>query len=178
GCRAPWPTRAGGRSASAGVSCGKAASGPGGRSYRVQAVHRSRTGIVTHAAGRLPPGARDLHRRGVATTYKLHDRILSNRRARALYAGNRPSLDDTQRRVVQELHEAGFSLLTFTDLFPEDNWRAIEGEADEFVAATRAGLEGDGGELRRRAGKDYLVRKYDVGGVGALDNPWLSPCIS
>jgi hypothetical protein len=141
-------------------------------------VHRSRTGIVTAAPARLQPKARDIHRKGVATTYKLHDRLLSNRRARALYTGNRPSLDDTQRRIVQELHDQGYSLTAFTDLFPEDVWHAVEAEGAEFIQATQAALEGDGGELRRRAGKDYLVRKYDVGGVVALDNPWLTAAMN
>ncbi|HST24917.1 MAG TPA: phytanoyl-CoA dioxygenase family protein [Gaiellaceae bacterium] len=137
-------------------------------------MHRSRTAIVTAAPGRLQPKAQAFHRKGVATTYKLHDRLLSNRRARALYTANRPSLDDTQRRLVQELLDQGFALVPFTDLFPEDMWQAIEQEGEEFVNATKAGLEGDAGELRKRAGKDYLVRKYDVGGVIDLDNPWLT----
>lgn len=141
-------------------------------------MHRSRTGIVTRAPARLQPRARDLHRKGVATTYKLHDRVFSNRRSRSLYTANRPSLDNTQRRVVQELHDAGFSLVTFADLFPGDVWQAVEGEANDFVEATRRGLAGEDTELRRREGKEFLVRKYDVGGVVSLDNPWLSVSIS
>jgi len=54
---------------------------------------------VERAPGRLQPRARELHRRGVVTTYRLHNRLLSNRRSRALYAAHRPSLDDTQRHV-------------------------------------------------------------------------------
>ena len=145
-------------------------------------MHRSRKALVTHAPARLQPRASALHRRGVATTYKLHDRVLSNRRARALYARHRPSLDDSQRRVVQELDESGFSVLPFSQLFPESAWQAIEGEAATFVEETETGLaqEASGGEgdLRRRAGKDFLVRKYDVSGVVGLDNPWLSACMS
>ena len=54
-----------------------------------------------------------------------------------------------------------------------------QGEGAEFIAATRAGARGRRRrDLRKRAGKDFLVRKYDVGGVVALDNPWLSVCIS
>jgi len=145
-------------------------------------VHRSRKALVTRAPGRLQPRAAALHRRGVATTYKLHDRVFSNRRARALYARNRPSLDDAQRRVVQELDEAGFSVLPFSELFSESAWQAIEGEAAAFVDTTETGLaqeaSGEEGDLRRRAGKDFLVRKYDVSGVVGLDNPWLSTCMS
>jgi hypothetical protein len=141
-------------------------------------VHRSKTGIVTRVPASLQPRARDLHRKGVATTYKLHDRYLSNRRARSLYTGNRPSIDDTQRRVVQELHDDGYSLLTAGELFSAETWQAVQDEGAEFVRATAQGLEGDGEELRKRKGKDFLVRKYDVGGVVGLDNPWLSACLS
>jgi hypothetical protein len=140
-------------------------------------VHRSRKAIVTLAPAKLQPKATAVHRKGVATTYKLHDRYLSNRKARTLYAENRPSLDDTQRQVVQALHDAGYSLLTADRLFAPETWQAVQEEGAEFVSATVQGLEGDG-ELRRREGKDYLVRKYDTGGVLGLDNPWLSACIS
>jgi hypothetical protein len=145
-------------------------------------VHRSSKALVTRAPARLQPRASALHRRGVATTYKLHDRVLSNRRARALYARNRPSLDDVQRGVVKELDESGYAVLPFSRLFSESVWRAIEGEAAAFVETTETGLaqeaSGEGGDLRRRAGKDFLVRKYDVSGVVGLDNPWLSACMS
>ena len=140
-------------------------------------MHRSRKAIVTHAPARLQPKATAVHRKGVATTYKLHDRYLSNRRARTLYTEHRPSLDDTQRQVVQELHDVGYSLLTADRLFPSETWQAVQEEGAEFVRATEQGLEGDG-DLRKREGKDFLVRKYDVGGVLGLDNPWLSACIS
>jgi hypothetical protein len=140
-------------------------------------VHRSRTGIVTHAPARLQPKARDFHRKGVATTYKLHDRYLSNRRARGLYSANRPSIDGTQHRVIGELHDVGYSLVTAVELFSAEAWQSVQEEGAEFVQATEQGLEGDG-DLRKREGKDFLVRKYDVGGVLGLDNPWLSACIS
>jgi hypothetical protein len=133
---------------------------------------------VTVTPDRWQGHARHLHRRGVATTYKLHDRILSNRRARALYAGNRPSLDETQRRVIQELDEAGYSLVHATELFSDEAWQAIQAEAAEFVERTERGLAGESEELRRRPGKEFLVRKYDVRSVVPLDNPWLSACIS
>ena len=92
-------------------------------------MHRSKTGIVERAPERLQPRARELHRRGVVTTYKLHDRLLSNRRARTLYTANRPSMDGVQFRVVKELHEQGYSVLSFTELFPESVWEAVSAEA-------------------------------------------------
>jgi hypothetical protein len=133
---------------------------------------------VTLTPARWQGRARHLHRRGVATTYKIHDRILSNRRARALYAGNRPSLDGMQRRVIQELDEVGYATLQVTELFSGEAWQAIQAEAAEFIGATEKALAGDEGELMRREGKEFLVRKYDVQSVVPLDNPWLSACIS
>ncbi len=140
-------------------------------------MHRSRKAIITLAPARLQPKATQVHRKGVATTYKLHDRYLSNRRARTLYAENRPSLDGTQRKVVQELHDTGYSLLSADQLFPPETWEAVQREGAEFIQATLHGLEGEG-DLRKREGKDFLVRKYDVGGVLGLDNPWLAACAS
>jgi hypothetical protein len=147
------------------------------------AVHRSRADFVTRFPGRVQPGVTALHRRGVVTTYNLHDRYLSNRRARALYTRNRPSLDGLQRRIVEELDTRGYSLVDFTELFSQDAWQTIEAFAATFVAETEAGLaqetEGEtDGELRRRVGKEFLVRKYDTGAVVALDDPWLRICLS
>jgi hypothetical protein len=121
--------------------------------------------------------AATLHRRGVQVTYKLHDRVLSNRRARSLHASHRPSLDETQLRIVRELTENGFAVAPVQEILPADTWSAVEGEAQTFVDETERGLSGER-ELRRREGKEFLVRKYDRGGVLSLDNPWLAACLS
>lgn len=145
-------------------------------------MHRSGTAIVTRAPARLRPRATELHRKGVVATYKLHDRIFSNRRARSLYTANRPSLDGVQQRIVRELDTDGYSLVDARELLSEEAWERISTSAATFVAETEAGLaresEGEGGELRRRAGKEFLVRKYDESGVVTLDDPWLDVCIS
>ncbi len=142
-------------------------------------MHRSKTAIVEHAPERWQPRARELHRRGVVTTYKLHDRLLSNRRARSLYTAHRPSLDAVQLRVVKDVHEQGYAQLPFTDLFPESVWEALSGEAAEFVAAAERGLAGDEDGLQSGSrGKDFLIRRYDENSTVPLDNPWLSVCMS
>ena len=145
-------------------------------------MHRSKTAIVERAPGRLRSRAAKLHRRGVVTTYRLHDRFLSNRRARSLYESHRPSLDGPQRRIVDELDREGYALADVRELVSEDAWHRTSDYAAGFVRETEEGLEreekGEGGDLRRRAGKDFLVRKYDVGGVVGLDDPWLSICLS
>ena len=136
-------------------------------------MHRSRDVIVTRSPARFQPRAREFHRKGVAITYKLHDRYLANRRARSLHAAHRPSLDGAQLRIVKEVDEQGYSVLPFTDLFPESVWEAVSAEGAAFVQAI------DHGEVQAGArGKDFLVRKYDEHATVSLDNPWLSVCLS
>jgi hypothetical protein len=136
-------------------------------------VHRSRDAIVTRSPARFQPRARDFHRKGVAITYKLHDRYLSNRRSRQLYTSHRPSLDGVQLRIVNEVHEQGYSALPFSELFPDSVWEAVSAEGAAFVQATEQG------EVQAGArGKDFLVRKYDEHSTVPLDNPWLSVCLS
>jgi hypothetical protein len=146
-------------------------------------VHRSQTSWVSRFPARVQPRATAWHRQGVAATYKLHDRVLSNRRSRSQYSGNRPSLDGVQRRIVQELDASGYAVIPFSELLPNEAWEAVDKQAAAFVGETEAGLAreaagDDAGELRRRAGKDFLVRKYDEGGVLGLDDPWLAACTS
>jgi hypothetical protein len=140
-------------------------------------VHRSSANFVTRFPGRVQPQVSALHRRGVATTYKLHDRVLSNRRARSLYSRHQPSLDGVQRRIVQELDDSGFSVVGFDGLFPAEAWQSVERQAAAFVEETEAGLAreaaGGGGDLRRRSGKEFVVRRHSTGAVLGLDDPWL-----
>ena len=142
-----------------------------------------RTGMISRIAGRAGPRGPALHRQGVATTYKLHDRLLSNRRSRSLYARHRPSLDGVQRRIVEDLDSRGCSVISFTDLLSQEAWHAVQRQATEFVDQTERGLAGGAAgreavELQRRAGKDFLVRKYDSGAVLPLDDAWLDVCTS
>lgn len=138
--------------------------------------------IVGRAPVRMKQRATTFHRRGVQYTYKLHDRLLSNRRARSLHAANRASLDAGQLRIVRELDEQGFALADVRELVSPEAWAAVEGEAQAFIDETEAGLahegEGTAEGLKRREGKEFLVRKYDRSGLVPLDNPWLSACLS
>jgi hypothetical protein len=137
-------------------------------------MHRTKTRF----AARVNRAASGLERRGVVATYEMHDRLLANRSSRRRYAQLAPELDDVQRHVLERLREEGYASLPFAELVTEPGvWQELEGNAQRFVAETEAGLasEREGGEsaLRRRAGKEFLVRKYSWGVELDLDDPWL-----
>jgi hypothetical protein len=138
-------------------------------------VHRTRTRF----AARVNHVASALERRGVRATYRLHDRVLSNRSSRRSFAHDRPQLDEAQQRIVDSVAAQGFAVVPFAELFPDPaEWDAIEGQASEFVAETEAGLAGDGESLRVRAGKEFVVRKHSYDVEIGLDDPWFRVCAS
>lgn len=137
-------------------------------------MHRTRTKF----AARVHRVASGLERRGVVATYELHDRLLANRASRRRFGHGEPVLDDVQRRVLEQLRTEGYALLPFSEIVPDPAvWEELEADAGRFAAETEAGLaqERAGGEseLRRRAGKEFLVRKYSWGVELGLDDPWL-----
>ncbi len=125
-----------------------------------------------------------LERRGVVATYELHDRLLANRRSRRRLARRPPQLDELQRRLLGELERDGYGLVAFAELFPDPaDWEAVEGQARQFVEETERALAGEahgeaGQALRRRAGKEFVVRKWSYGAELGLDDPWLRLCAS
>jgi hypothetical protein len=132
----------------------------------------------TRFAARINRIASGLERRGIVATYELHDRLLANRASRRLYARRPPALDATQQRILDELGREGYATVPFGELIPDASvWHELEADGDKFRVETEAGLaeEGSGGEsgLRRRAGKEFVVRKYAYGVKLALDDPWL-----
>jgi len=111
-------------------------------------------------------------------TYEAHDRLLANRGSRRRYARQTPGLDEAQRGVLERLRAEGYASLPFSELVPDRAvWEELEANAAAFVADTEAGLASERGggesELRRRAGKEFLVRKYSWGVDLGLDDPWL-----
>jgi hypothetical protein len=119
-----------------------------------------------------------LERRGVVATYELHDRLFANAASRRRYARARPQLDETQQRILARLHEEGYATLPFGELVSDSAvWAELEADAAGFVADTEAGLtreqEGADSGLRRRPGKEFVVRKYSSGVQLGLDDPWL-----
>jgi hypothetical protein len=138
-------------------------------------MHRQRTKFA-HRVNRVGTA---LERRGIRATYELHDRILSNRKSRRLLAGDHVELDDVQQRVLGELDETGFSLLTFGELFADpEHWRELETMCDRFVAETEADLAAGGEHVRVREGKEFVVRLHSYGAELGLDDPWFRACAS
>jgi hypothetical protein len=132
--------------------------------------------VLTHRADRF---SKALERHGIRTTYELHDRILSNRRSRRLWAGDDVRLDDVQQRIVDEVDEQGYSLVGFGDLFPDEaHWRDLQAMRDRFVSQTESDLASGGENVRVRAGKEFVVRLHSYGVDLGLDDPWFRACAS
>jgi ectoine hydroxylase-related dioxygenase (phytanoyl-CoA dioxygenase family) len=126
--------------------------------------------VFTHRANRV---AKAVETRGIRATYELHDRLLSNRKSRALYEGEHPSLDETQSRILAEVETRGFSVVAFQDLFADpSHWAELEAMRDRFVSETEADLAKGGEHVRVRAGKEFVVRLHSYGVELGLDDPW------
>jgi hypothetical protein len=139
-------------------------------------VHRSKT----HFAQRVSRYATAVERRGIIVTYKLHDKLLSNKAARRKLSHDVPVLDPLQQRLLESLRGEGYAVLSFSELFPEpERWQALEVEAKRFVTETEEGLareaSGEDSGLRR-TGKEFVVRRDAYGATVGTDDPWLSVC--
>lgn len=120
--------------------------------------------------------------RGVRGTYVLHERYLSNRSARRRFGEAKPSLDGLQQRLVDELDRDGFALTTAADLLGAETWTELYEAGTQFTRETAEGLalEKGGAEtaLRRRSGKEFVVRGHSYGVDLDLDDPWFRAGIS
>jgi hypothetical protein len=137
-------------------------------------MHRKRTRF----AARVHKVASAIERRGVVATYELHDRLLANRSARRRYAHEPPLLDPVQTGIVEELREQGYAVVPLSELVPDpETWTELDAEATRFITETEWELarEREGGDsaLRRRPGKEFVVRKYAYDVQLGLDDPWL-----
>jgi hypothetical protein len=145
-------------------------------------MHRQRTGLVARTPARVRPVAETLHRYGVVATYELHDRALSNRDSRRRYSAQAPQLTDEQRRIVETVRKDGYATTSLEDLGVAGDLRdAVERQGEAFVSETERGLAAENGnaELRRRPGKEFLVRAHSFDGVTlSLDHPWFKACVS
>jgi ectoine hydroxylase-related dioxygenase (phytanoyl-CoA dioxygenase family) len=146
----------------------------------VQAVHRRKTRF----AANVNRVAMALERRGIVATYELHDRVLSNPVSRRRLARRPPQLDAVQTRILDELRREGYSVAAFSELFPDPgDWAAVEAEARQFVEQTEAALAREAagevdGSLRRRSGKEFVVRMLSWGVEVGFDDAWFRLCAS
>ena len=135
-------------------------------------MHRKRTKL----AARAHRVASAVERRGIVATYELHDRVLGNRDARRRYSHERPVLDPAQQGIVDRLRADGYAVLPIDELLPGE-WPKLETAANAFIADTEAELAkeqaGEESTLRRREGKEFVVRKYAYDVRLELDDPWL-----
>ena len=136
-------------------------------------MHRTRTRF----AARVHRVASGIERRGVIATYELNDRLLANRGSRRRFARERPVLDAVQERILDELRREGYATLPLSELVEPETWRELDAAGERFRAETENELaqERAGGEssLRRRPGKEFVVREYAYGVELGLDDPWL-----
>jgi hypothetical protein len=137
-------------------------------------VHQRRTKF----ASRINRVATGLERRGVVATYELHDRLLANRASRRRFAETPPQLGDVQQGVVDRLKVDGYAVMSLSELLQDDGaWTELAEDGRRFADDTEAGLaaevEGGTSALRRRPGKEFVVRKYGYGIELGLDDPWL-----
>jgi hypothetical protein len=144
-------------------------------------MHRQRT----HLASRITYVAKAVERRGIAATYRVHDRALANRDGRRQHARHPVELDERQQRIVAALNTDGYTVLPLAELLEDRELEAaVMTQGETFVAETERELarEAEGGqaELRRRVGKEFVVRAYSFDGV-SLDpssNAWFRACTS
>jgi hypothetical protein len=147
-------------------------------------MHRQRTRLADRVPARARPVAKAVERSGIVATYELHDRLLSNRTSRRRFADEPPVLDEVQRRVVHALDADGYATVPFADLLADHELVGeVERQGEAFVAETERGLaletEDTASELRRRPGKEFLVRAHSFDGVRlASDDPWLRACLA
>ncbi|HEU0246843.1 MAG TPA: hypothetical protein VFR38_07115 [Gaiellaceae bacterium] len=120
-----------------------------------------------------------LERRGVIATYELHDRLGANASARRRFTHLEPELDGVQERIVEQVRAEGYSVLFFSELFPDAaRWLELEASASGFIVEVEDGLAREAAGqpapvLSRRAGKEFVIRRYPYGTLLGFDDPWL-----
>jgi len=137
-------------------------------------VHRrNRLGRLAKRGRNVPVVGTAAHlfvRTGVRTTYRLHDRVLSNPEARKRFEQEPAALDDGQQQLLARLRSDGIVVVPFSDLFDDELWEELKRSAAEFART----VEADGGTHSKKTKKAYLLRAY-APGPAELDhgNPWL-----
>jgi hypothetical protein len=150
-----------------------------GKSHgRRDVVHRySRSTPLARVSADAPDtdairGARQSRRHrpgatGIVATYRLHDRVLANRASRRRYAHEPTTLDESQQRSSIGCARTAMRRCRSRSSCPiQRSGTSSKPKPRASSPKRRTGsLEQEGGEsaLRRRAGKEFLVRKYSGG---------------
>jgi ectoine hydroxylase-related dioxygenase (phytanoyl-CoA dioxygenase family) len=138
-------------------------------------VHRTKTRF----AARVHRAATAIERRGIRATYRLHDRLISNRASRRRFRGGPPVLDDVQQRIVAGLEQEGYAVVPFRELFPDEELAAaIEEHGAAFAGRTEKALAEGNESIRVRPGKEFVVRLLSYGVDVGLEDPWFRACVS
>ena len=124
------------------------------RLARVSGVHRKKTKF----AARVHRVATAVERRGIVATYELHDRLLANRASRRKFAAHAGARRDTAPIVA-----ALDGTATPPSRSRSSSRRPLGGDRGagaRFTTETELALASDGEGLRRRAGKEFVVRMH------------------
>jgi len=105
-----------------------------------------------------------LERAGVRATYALHDRLVSNPPSRRRFTGAEPTLDATQRRVLDSLRADGYAIISLADLFSQEAWEELSADAgrwtEKLERQLQAETEATAQARAARNDKAFLRRRY------------------
>ena len=137
-------------------------------------MHRKRTRF----AARVDRVAAAIERRGVVATVRSCTTGALEPAARGRrYDSSPPVLDDDSAGVLERLREEGYAVLPFAELIPDPrSGRSSRPTAAASSPRPRPRSQRRRGRrvgLRRREGKEFVIRKYSYGVELGLDDPWL-----
>lgn len=131
------------------------------------------------------PKVKNAEPEAVRALYRHHDEVASNPASRERFAASVPTLDETQRHIVDELDAHGFCVVRLADVFGQDAWRTLLADADvytrEIEALVAAGLTkpakpGKPGKPAKPGkpmkDKFFMGRRFKSTPL-TLANPWL-----
>ena len=114
----------------------------------------------------------------LATRYEVHRRALSNRASRGRFRRSTPTLDDHQRRLVEDLRENGIAITSFSELIGDDElWAALQADIQAF--AEESAPDVDGALDKPTDKRDYYISRWAARHSGAkqrqvpADDPWV-----
>ncbi|OAI40148.1 hypothetical protein AYO39_01970 [Actinobacteria bacterium SCGC AG-212-D09] len=121
----------------------------------------------------------------VRATYRHHDEIESNPPSRELFESHKPSLDESQQRVLSDLERDGYCVVPLPELFSLEVWDQLTADASEYsrefesqisAASAKAAKPPKPGKApkpgKEKKEKFVMGRRYKKTPL-TLDSPWL-----